>query len=159
MKDLAPFLLAEQGPALEPAQENRLRLQTVAVAGRLEQLDLSNHLKLLQGTKLQFKKEKKKKGVNNTRSCQLIVRWIHPRVEATLTLRLFSKLMRPPCGGTQREGCQGLGITYQQLLRQTALGGPLRKQADKNSTRSYGNFRCSSWQHLHRQTLRSAPGV
>lgn len=61
VKDLAPFLLAEQGPALKPAQENRLRLQTVAVAGRLEQLDLSNHLKLLPGTKLKFKNKNKKK--------------------------------------------------------------------------------------------------
>lgn len=63
MKDLAPFLLAEQGPALKPTQENRLRLQTVAVAGRLEQLDLSNHLKLLPGGKVKgfFLKKKRSK--------------------------------------------------------------------------------------------------
>lgn len=54
-KALAPFLLAERGLVLEPAQEERLGGQTVAVAGRLQQLDLGDHLKLLR-------KEKKEEG-------------------------------------------------------------------------------------------------
>lgn len=43
-----PFLLAVLRLALEPAEESRVGRQTVAVTGRLEQLDLSYHLKLLQ---------------------------------------------------------------------------------------------------------------
>lgn len=43
-----PFLLTELSLALKPAQEGRLRGQTVAVAGRLEQLDLRDHLELLR---------------------------------------------------------------------------------------------------------------
>lgn len=48
-KAAAPFFLAEQSLSLKPAEESPLRRQTVAVTGRLEQLDLSYHLKLLQG--------------------------------------------------------------------------------------------------------------
>lgn len=43
-----PLLLAVLGLALEPAQEGRVSTQTVAVTRRLQQLDLSYHLKLLQ---------------------------------------------------------------------------------------------------------------
>lgn len=43
-----PLLLAELSLALEPAEERLLRSQTVAVTGRLEQLDLSYHLELLR---------------------------------------------------------------------------------------------------------------
>lgn len=43
-----PFLLAELRLSLKPAQESWVCSQTVAVTGRLEQLDLSDHLKLLQ---------------------------------------------------------------------------------------------------------------
>lgn len=63
-KAAAPFLLAEQDPALKPAEEGWLRGQTVAVTGRLQQLDLSDHLKLLW--------EDKKGTVPNVRSSQLI---------------------------------------------------------------------------------------
>lgn len=44
-----PFLITQPSLALKPAQKGRLRGQTVAVTGRLEQLDLGDHLKLLQG--------------------------------------------------------------------------------------------------------------
>lgn len=44
-----PFLITQPGLALKPAQKGSLRGQTVAVTGRLEQLDLGDHLKLLQG--------------------------------------------------------------------------------------------------------------
>lgn len=46
-KAAAPFFLTEQDLALKPAEEGWLRGQTVAVTGRLQQLDLSDHLKLL----------------------------------------------------------------------------------------------------------------
>lgn len=49
-KASVPFLLAELNLALKPAKESRLRSQTVAVTGRLQQLDLGYHLKLLHGT-------------------------------------------------------------------------------------------------------------
>lgn len=45
---LVPFLLTELRLVLEPAEERRIRRQTVAVTGRLQQLDLGDHLKLLQ---------------------------------------------------------------------------------------------------------------
>lgn len=48
-KAAVPLLLAELGLALKPAEESRLRSQTVAVTGRLQQLDLGYHLKLLRG--------------------------------------------------------------------------------------------------------------
>lgn len=56
----APFLLAERGLAFEPAQEERLGGQTVAVAGRLEQLDLGNHLKLLRKEKKSRKEDQRR---------------------------------------------------------------------------------------------------
>lgn len=43
-----PFLITQPSLALKPAQKGRLWGQTVAVTGRLEQLDLGDHLKLLQ---------------------------------------------------------------------------------------------------------------
>lgn len=48
-KAAVPLLLTELSLALKPAEESRLRSQTVAVTGRLQQLDLSDHLELLQG--------------------------------------------------------------------------------------------------------------
>lgn len=47
-KAAVPFFLTELKLALKPAEECRIRSQTVAVTGRLEQLDLGYHLKLLQ---------------------------------------------------------------------------------------------------------------
>lgn len=47
-KVAVPLLLTEKNLALKPAEESRVWSQTVAVAGRLEQLDLSDHLELLQ---------------------------------------------------------------------------------------------------------------
>lgn len=47
-KAAVPFLLTELRLALKPAEESRLWPQTVAVTSRLKQLDLSDHLKLLQ---------------------------------------------------------------------------------------------------------------
>lgn len=44
-----PFLITQPSLALEPAQKGGLGGQTVAVAGRLQQLDLGDHLELLQG--------------------------------------------------------------------------------------------------------------
>lgn len=47
-KAVVPLLLTELTLALKPAEECRVRGQTVAVTGRLEQFDLGYHLKLLQ---------------------------------------------------------------------------------------------------------------
>lgn len=49
IKAAVPLLLAELRLTLKPTQESRLRAQTVAVTGRLQQLDLCDHLELLQG--------------------------------------------------------------------------------------------------------------
>lgn len=55
-KAAVPFLLTELSLALKPAEESRLWSQTVAVAGRLEQLDLSYHLELLQRQRESFQR-------------------------------------------------------------------------------------------------------
>lgn len=47
-KAAVPLFLTELTLALKPAEERRIRSQTVAVTGRLEQFDLGYHLKLLQ---------------------------------------------------------------------------------------------------------------
>lgn len=46
-----PLLLAELSLALKPAEKSRVRSQTVAVTGGLEQLNLGYHLELLPGAK------------------------------------------------------------------------------------------------------------
>lgn len=98
-KAAAPFLLAEQDPALKPAEEGWLRGQTVAVTSRLQQLDLGDHLKLLW--------EDKKGTVPNIRSSQLITGPPLGRDyvggKRQLTLRRFSKLIRPPCGDNKEQ--------------------------------------------------------
>lgn len=85
-----PFLLAELSLPLEPAQEHPIRSQTVAVTGRLQQLDLSHHLKLLHSENIH----------------SIICTFKQDAIDVALffffTLRRFSKLMRPPCGRTQR---------------------------------------------------------
>lgn len=48
-KQQLPLFLTELSLAAEPAEERLLWSQTVAVTRRLEQLDLSYHLKLLRG--------------------------------------------------------------------------------------------------------------
>ena len=83
----------------------------------------------------------------------MTVSWLS---EEALTLRLFSKLIRAPCGGHKEHAVRTPDITYQRPLRQTALGGPLQKWARQNSSRTHGNLRPSFWQRLHRPPLRSA---
>lgn len=132
-KAAVPFLLTELRLALKPAEKSRVWSQTVAVTGGLEQLDLGYHLKFLQRQKESRNLFNFKHVARVSRSCsdchgiimseEADCRYTHP---ASL-LKVDQTTLRR----TQRARCQTLNITYQWLLGQTALGGPLQKWADK----------------------------
>lgn len=114
----APFLLAERGLVLEPAQEERLGAQAVAVAGRLEQLDLGNNLKLLRGEKKGRKEGQRRRKPQRER--------LGDSAEAThpaSLLKVDEATLRRETERRQPIQC----IAYQQPLGQTATGQSARK--------------------------------
>lgn len=134
---VVPFLLTELGLTLKPAEKSRVWSQTVAVTGWLEQLNLSYHLKLLQ-------RPKEKSSMSNLFNFKHVVivscsscddfNGIILSDEADCCYTYPASLLKvdqSPLQRTQRARCQTLNVTYQWLLGQTALGGPLQKRADK----------------------------
>lgn len=56
-----PLLLSVLGLVLEPAQEGGVRIEAVTVTRRLQQLDLSDHLKFLQNKTEKGEKRERRK--------------------------------------------------------------------------------------------------